>query len=126
MKPDTYFDWENPPGDLEHGDFLMLGDELDANLMLVKESRPSEEGAVCWTLALIGGPHVNVGEEQTWPTLYIQKDGALLMYRVNRGLLPVSYRVEDAVLLGINLADDPNDPLEAFDRAIAQAGLPPL
>ncbi len=128
MNPDTYFDGENPPGALQHGDFLMLGDdELGANLMLVKKSKPSEQGAVRWTLTLVGGPTADVESMDLWPILYVQRDGALIMNGWD-GWQRIRMRVEDAVPLGINLYEDrdPADPAEVFDRAIAQAGLDPL
>ena len=104
--------------------------ELGANLMLVKKSSLSEEGTVRWTLALIDGPTVNVGEEQSWPTLYVQRDGALIrrVWEAAPGGARcrwhrIRFRVEDAVPLGINLADDPTDPRAAFERALTMAGL---
>ena len=119
MNPDTYFDGDNPPGALEDGEFRMLGDELGANLMMVKKA------GAHWTLALIGGPSVNVGRaKETWPTIYVQQDGALLVSseRSSPGYLPIPFRVEDTVPLGINLYEyDPADPTEVFDRAFALA-----
>jgi len=119
---DTYFDGENPPGDLEAGEFRMLGDELNVDLMVVKMSRPSDEGAVCWRLCLVAGPSVKRAlAERSWPSLRIQKDGSLVM-RMGNEYRPILFRVEDTVPLGVNLYDrDPADPGEVFDRANAAA-----
>ena len=121
MKLDTYFDLENPPGDLEAGEFRMLGDELNVDLMVVKRSRPIE-GVVNWTLWLVAGPSVKRAlAERSWPILRVQKDGSLVM-RMGNEYRPIPFRVEDTVPLGINLYDrDPADPGEVFDRAHAAA-----
>ena len=123
MTPDVYFyDWENPPGDLEHGEFRMLGDNdlVGADLFLLK--RAGSGSRVSWTLWLVAGPSVERARaDRSWPLVRVQRDGALVI-RVGNEYHILPFRIEDTVPLGINLYDrGSTDAGEVFDRALALA-----